>query len=145
MSKKNSVRVLALVLALMMLAGTLAGCKSTTSTKVEVNGVTSETTETGSGAKTITMLVTHGNGSTHTYTLHTDAATLGEALLQEEIIAGQDSQYGLFVTTVDGETANDANQEWWCLTKGGQEWMNGVDTTQITDGEAYEFTLTVGY
>ena len=145
MSKKNTVRVLALVLALMMMVGALAGCTATTNTKVEVNGVTSETTETGSGAKTVTFVVNHGDGSTHTYTLHTDAATLGEALLKEEIIAGQDSQYGLFVTTVDGETADDAKQEWWCLTKGGKEWMNGVDTTDIADGEAYEFTLTVGY
>ena len=44
-----------------------------------------------------------------------------------------------------GRVADDAKQEWWCLTKGGEMWMNGVDTTEIADGDAYEFTLTVGW
>ena len=49
------------------------------------------------------------------------------------------------VETVDGETADEGNQEWWCLTKGGEMWNYGVDDTQIEDGDAFEFTLTVGY
>ena len=114
-------KALALTLALVLALGAFAGC--TVNTKVNVSGVTTETTETGNGAQTVTLQVVHGDGSTHTYKLHTDAATLGEALLAEKIVEGQDSQYGLFVTSVDGVAANDANQEWWCLTKGGEEWM----------------------
>ncbi len=63
----------------------------------------------------------------------------------EGIIAGEDSSYGMFVQTVDGETADDGEQEWWCLTKGGEMWNYGVDDTEIADGDVYEFTLTVGY
>ncbi|MBQ5987536.1 MAG: DUF4430 domain-containing protein, partial [Clostridia bacterium] len=77
--------------------------------------------------------------------IRTDAETLRGALEQESLIAGDEGEYGLFVKTVDGETADDAKQEWWCLTKGGEMWMNGVDTTEIADGDAYEFTLTVGW
>ena len=61
------------------------------------------------------------------------------------LIAGDESEYGLFVKTVDGETADDANQEWWCFTKGGEMLMTGVDDTMIADGEQYEATLTVGW
>ena len=47
--------------------------------------------------------------------------------------------------TVDGETVNESNQEWWCLTKGGEMHNYGVDDTEIADGEHYEFVFTVGW
>ena len=52
---------------------------------------------------------------------------------------------GLFFYTVDVETVDDANQEWWCLTKGGESLMTGADSTPIADGDQFELTLTVGY
>ncbi len=61
----------------------------------------------------------HGDGSEKEFPVSTTAETLGEALEAEGLIAGEESSYGLFVTTVDGETVDDGNQEWWCLTKGG--------------------------
>ncbi len=61
----------------------------------------------------------HGDGSEKEFPVSTTAETLGEALEAEGLIAGEESSYGLFVTTVDGETVDDANQEWWNLTKGG--------------------------
>ncbi len=83
--------------------------------------------------------------TTKEFEIETTEKTLGAALLKEGIIEGSDSEYGLYVTTVDGRKADDSKQEWWCLTKGGEMWMNGVDTTEIADGDAYEFTLTVGW
>ena len=64
---------------------------------------------------------------------------------EEGLIAGSESEYGLYVETVDGETANMDNQEWWCFTKGGEMLMTGVDDTMIADGEQYEATFTVGW
>ena len=55
------------------------------------------------------------------------------------------SDYGLYVVTVDGETADEAQQQWWCFTKGGEMLMTGVDDTMIADGDAYEITLTTGW
>ena len=69
----------------------------------------------------------------------------GKPWKRRGLIAGEESSYGLYVETVDGETADEGNQEWWCLTKGGEMWNYGVDDTQIEDGDAFEFTLTVGY
>ena len=98
------------------------------------------------GGKTITVEVVHGDGSEKTFTISTDSENLRGALEQEEgLIVGDESEYGLFVTTVDGETADSANEEWWCFTKGGEALMTGVDDTMIADGEQYEITLTVGY
>lgn len=143
MSKRTVSKAAALLLAVLMLVGAFAGCG--TQAAVKTDSAAAQTNELGSGAKTVTFKAVHEDGTTNTFVLHTDAATLGEALLAEGLIEGSESQYGLFVTTVDGETADDANQEWWCLTKGGEEWMYGVDSTEISDGDTFEFTLTVGY
>ena len=98
------------------------------------------------GAKTIVLEDVHGDASTKSFSIQTDAENLRGALEQEEgLIAGSESEYGLYVETVDGETANMDNQEWWCFTKGGEMLMTGVDDTMIADGEQYEATFTVGW
>ena len=97
------------------------------------------------GAKTFTLEVILADGSSTEHKVSTDAEFVGEALLAEGLIAGSTSEYGLFVTTVNGVTANSDNQDWWCLTINGEEWMYGVDQTPVTDGEHYELTLMVGW
>ena len=97
------------------------------------------------GALSIVAAVTHGDGSEKEFTIHTDSPNLRGALEQEGLIAGDESEYGLFVKTVDGETADDAKQERWCFTKGGEMLMTGVDDTMIADGEHYEIVFTVGW
>lgn len=97
----------------------------------------------GDKAYTLTVVDAAGNETVHE--LQTDEEMLGAALLNEGLIEGDDSEYGLFVNTVDGITANDDNQEWWCLTIDGETAMTGVDSTPVEDGGKYEFTLTVGF
>ena len=96
-------------------------------------------------SKTIVVTVQY-DGLTSKYTIHTDAANLQDALLGVEgLVSGSDSDYGLFITKVEERTADDANQEWWCITKGGETLFTGAKDTVIADGEAYELTLTVGW
>lgn len=168
--KKSFALVLALVLALGMTAcgngesSSSGAASSAVSSEVSSEAVSSEVSEVSSeaasseaapaesaageettGSKTITLTVVHGDGTSNDITVSTDAENLRDALEAEGIIAGEDSSYGMFVQTVDGETADDGEQEWWCLTKGGEMWNYGVDDTEIADGDVYEFTLTVGY
>ena len=63
----------------------------------------------------------------------------------EELVDGEESAYGLFIMTVDGETIDEADQEWWCITRGGKQLNTGADQTPIADGEDYELTFTIGY
>lgn len=97
----------------------------------------------GDKAYTLTVVDAEGNETVHE--LQTDEEMLGAALLNEGLIEGDEGEYGLFVKTVDGITANDDNQEWWCLTIDGETAMTGVDSTPVEDGGKYEFTLTVGF
>lgn len=101
--------------------------------------------EVQQGAKALTVEVIHKNGETKTFDFRTDAEYLADALLEQKIVADDRSAYGLYILTADGETADEANQEWWCITKGGEVHMSGASETVIADGEAYELTLMVGY
>ena len=128
MNKKLLAGVLALVLVVAALIGVYFATRPATS----------------AADKTITATVV-ANGEEEAFTIHTDEEYLRGELESIDLIAGEESEYGLFVTTVNGITADDANQEWWCFTKGGESLNTGVDSTPIADGDAFEITLTVGY
>ena len=66
--------------------------------------------EPAEGVKTVTVEVTHSDGAEAEFTYQTDLVYLGELLEQEGLISGSDGAYGLFVDTVDGETADYAGR-----------------------------------
>ena len=101
-----------------------------------------EDTELGTGAKTVTVEVT-AEGKTVTFTLHTDEAMLGDALLLHDLIAGEEGAYGLYVKVVNGITADyDVDQTYWQLFVDGESAMVGVDGTEIEDGATYRLERT---
>ena len=97
------------------------------------------------GSKHIAITVVDGQQHATAFAITTDAAFLRGALEQQPLISGDQTDYGLFVKTVNGITADDTKQQWWCFTKGGASLMTGVDDTPIADGDAFEITLTTGY
>ena len=82
---------------------------------------------------------------TNEFVIHTDAEYLRGAMEEKDLVAGEESQYGLYMLTVDGETVDESNQEWWGYTKSGEMVNYGIDTCPIADGDHYEFTLNVGW
>lgn len=99
-----------------------------------------EDTEFGEGAKTVKVKVIAEDKSV-TFTVKTDAKTLGEALLAHGLIAGDMGDYGLYIKFVNGIRADyDLDQRYWNFTKNGEYMMTGADMTDIADGECYEFT-----
>ena len=101
--------------------------------------------ETQTGTKNIVTEVVLADGTSTEYTISTDEEYLRGALEQEGLIEGREDEFGLYITTVQGVTADESKQEWWCITKGGEAVMLGVDQIPIADGEHYEITLTTGY
>ena len=97
------------------------------------------------GGKTIAVQVVLLDGESSDYTIQTDEEYLRGALESIDLIEGSESEYGLFVTTVNGVTVDDSKQQWWCFTQDGEMLMTGVDTTPIADGDHFEITLTEGY
>jgi len=97
------------------------------------------------GDKHIVVEVVDVDGKSKEYEYDTDEEYLRDVLESAGLISGEESEYGLFVKTVDGYTASDTNQEWWYFSKGGEMLMTGVDTTPVADGDHFEITLKVGY
>ena len=97
------------------------------------------------GSKHITVEVIHKDESSKTFTYDTDAEYLGEVLAAEGLIQGDDSEFGLYVTTVDGETADyNVDQSWWALyDANGDLTPTGVDSTPVYDGDAFTWAYTV--
>ena len=97
------------------------------------------------GGKEITVNIDHLNGDDTSYTISTDEEYLRGALEQENLIEGTESEYGLYVQTVDGETADESKQEWWGYSVNGEFAELGVDSQPVADGDVYDFVLNVGW
>ena len=131
MTKTKHLRMLLLVFAVLIAATVLC--------------TACEQAEPQAGTKTITVQIIVDGQDTVTKSITTDAEYLRGALEEEDLIAGEESQYGLFVKTVNGITVDEGKQQWWCFTKGGADLFTGVDTTPIADGDVFEITLKTGY
>lgn len=97
---------------------------------------------TQAGDKTVVVEVVHADGSAKEFTCHTGEEYLGPMLLAEKLAEGEQGAFGLFITTVDGETAQDSLRQWWSITKGGEELNTGADATPIADGDRFELTMS---
>ena len=93
----------------------------------------------------ITVVVVHKDKTEKVFEVTTQGETLEDALLEHKIVEDNQSSYGLYILTADGETVDENAQEWWCLTKGGESMATGASDTVIADGEQYELTFTVGW
>lgn len=163
MKHTNTLRtLLCLVLVMLLAAAVFTGCNNTTNNAASGADVepeeeltssaddlapaeSDEQISVGTGEKTFYFVVTDKEGQTSSYTIHTDAETVGEALLENRLIDGEDSEYGLYVTTVNGETLDwDADGMYWAFYEDGEYAASGVDTTVITEGATYAMTATAG-
>jgi len=108
------------------------------------NAVHKEDKTFGEGAKTFRLEVV-ADGHSVTFTVKSDEEFLGAALLTHGIITGENGPYGLYITAVNGMTADyDKDRAYWAISKNGEYLMTGVDTTPIEEGAHYELTYTKG-
>ena len=96
----------------------------------------------GLGEKVFGLKVTDKEGNETFVTVCTDAATVGEALLQLNIIAGDESEWGLYVKTINGITADyNVDGTYWAFYIDGEYAMTGVDATEIQEEAVYSFAV----
>ena len=112
-----------------------------TETQVEADAQT-DATVLGEGQTVFTFNVTDADGNETNFEIHTDKETVGDALLELNLIAGEDSEYGLYVKTVNGITADyDKDQTYWAFYVNGEYAQTGVDSTNVTAGDTYSFKV----
>lgn len=135
-------RVLSVLFVICLLVTAVACNNSSDATGVWENAVFNSNKEFGEGSKTVTVAVT-AEDKTVNFTIKTDEKYLGDALLTHELISGEESEYGLYIKSVNGIVADyDVDQHYWAFYKNGEYMMTGVDTTEFNDGEHYELVYS---
>ena len=87
-----------------------------------------------------TVIVVDLEGKETTFEYTSDKATVGEALVEEGLIKGHDTEYGLYVDSVNGVALDwDKDGKYWAFYIDGEYAMTGVDATEITEGATYAF------
>ena len=131
---------LALFLSALMLLS-LVGCGGnagqTAGNKVIEDGAT-----IGEGDKSFVTEVVDADGNTVKFTVQTNEKTVGEALQKLGVIDGEEDDYGLYIKTVNGTTA-DYNKDgvYWAFYVDGEYAMTGADMTDVVDGTVYTFRV----
>ena len=140
---KNTIKsTLSILLAVMMVV-CMVSCGET----IDKEGLWENATylkdmEFGEGAKTVTVEVKVAEQAV-TFTIHTDKDTVGAALFEHNLIAGDSSEYGLYLKVVNGITADyDVDQSYWAFYVNGEYAMSGVDTTNIDETAKYQLAYT---
>lgn len=142
MKKTNILRSGLLLLLALLMIFTVVACNKVPKTGSWENATYRSDKEFGNGAKTLTVTVKADEESV-VFTIHSDKETVGAALLEHELIAGEESAYGLYVKTVNGMLADfDTDGYYWGFYQNGTYMMTGVDSTPFSDGDAFELVKT---
>ena len=108
---------------------------SETNTQADVNVL-------GTGSTKFSMAVTDKEGNETFFEINTDKETVGDALLECGLIDGEEGEFGLYVKTVNGITADyDTDGTYWAFYINDEYASSGVDSTVITEGENYAFKV----
>ncbi len=99
-------------------------------------------TELGEGKATFNFSVVDKDGNETKYLIHTDAETVGAALMELGLVEGDDEDYGIYVKKVNGILADyDVDKTYWAFYINGEYAMSGVDKTPVAEGESYMFKV----
>ena len=91
------------------------------------------------------VIVTNLDGTETAFEYTSGAASVGEALIAEGLIEGHETEYGLYIDTVNGIAANwDKDQTYWAFYINGEYATTGIDATKIVADTTYGLTLTKG-
>lgn len=157
MKMKKQRKSLSLILCIMLtvaMALFTSGCndkteenESSVSTEMQENtdseaadeeAAESDAVVLGEGETKFFLTVADGEGTESSFEIHTDKETVGEALLELDLISGEEGEFGLYVKSVNGIVADyDIDGTYWAFYINGEYAMTGVDATAIEEGAAY--------
>ena len=132
MQKKCKRTLLSLILSMMLIVA-MAFCAT---------GCGNKNKTVGTGDKEFTFTVVDAEGKETVFEVKTDKTTVGEALVEEGLIVGEESEYGLYVKTVNGITVDyDTDGKYWAFYVNDEYATSGVDSTDIVEGDSYAFKV----
>ncbi len=145
MQKTRNKQLLSRLVCLVLIAAaalSMAGCAAKTDSGTPAQSQVLAAGSYGEGAVSFQLVVADKDGNETEFAIHTDRQTVGEALLELGLIAGEESDYGLYVKTVNGLTADyDADGTYWAFYIDGEYASTGVDATPVTEGATYSLRV----
>ena len=148
MKSTNFKKIVALILCVMLVAAPAVmtiGCKggdeeSPETTEGGASG--NKVTVVGKGSSAFTFKVVDHAGNETVFTVCTDKKTVGEALIENELIEGDEGDFGLYVKKVNGILADyELTRTYWAFYINGEYAVTGVDKTDIENGAEYSFKI----
>ena len=133
-------KILAMLLAVVMVL-TLVACGSKNNKQAQSKTIENGAT-IGTGDKSFVTEVVDADGNTVKFTVQTDKKTVGEALQELGVLDGEEGDYGLYIKTVNGITADyDKDGVYWAFYVDGEYAMTGADMTDVVSGTVYTFRV----
>ena len=135
---KESIKKISVLLLIAVMVIGFVACAAPEGADIEPITVTNGET-IGEGNTEFPLTITDVEGEKIAITVKTDKATVGEALVDLGLIAGEDSEYGLYIKTVNGVLLDyDQDGKYWAFYVDGAYANAGVDQTEIEAGVTYE-------
>ena len=143
MKNKTNKKLLSLILSMMLIVAMafhMTACSDDNKT-----GATHSQKDggiVGEGNTVFTFTVVDKEGNETVFEIHTDKTIVGDALLEANLLAGEQGAYGLYVKTVNGITADyNVDGTYWAFYINGEYASSGVDSTTIKEGDSYSFKV----
>ncbi len=136
MKKLHLAKMVSLILCFVLIA-TVAlittGCNK--------GGTENKVTKLGKGQTKFIFTVIDENGEEEKrFEIKTDKTIVADALLENNLIAGEDTEYGLYVKTVDGVTRDyDIDGKYWAFCVNGEYAVDSPSETEIVAEETYSY------
>lgn len=147
MKKTNLKKWLSSILCVVLFAGIvlcITGCGQQSKQEKKPESTTSESSSTGEaiqvgkGNTQFYFSVVSVDGKETLFNVNTNEKTVGEALIALNLIAGDASEYGLYVKTVNGVTLDyDKDGKYWAFYVNDAYATAGIDATDIEVGAHY--------
>ena len=144
MKKTNIKQMLSFIVCMLLIAAMALftiGCNDNAKQESENSSVTqTDVKEIGNGKTKLSFVAVDLNGNETAFSVKTNKTTVGEALAEHNIIAGEEGSYGLYVKTVNGITLDfDKDGTYWAFYVDGKYAEKGVDQTEINENSVYSF------
>ena len=131
----------ATALSTVCLGETVTASDTAEDSVILMTGTREEPVVLGEGNKAILFEVVDPEGAESWFEIHTDAEMVGTALLDNGLVEGSVSDYGLYVTSVCGMELiwSEENPVYWAFYINGEYAQTGVDSTPAEEGAVYCF------
>lgn len=140
---KNVLPLFVCFVLIAAMALTASGCgKKATADNTSQITASKTVTDVGTGKTKFPLTLTYEDGTEEYFTVHTDKSTVGEALLDFGFMQGEQQDYGIMITAINGHPVDfDAKGTYWAFYVDGKYANAGADSTPIEAGKDYAFKI----